>query len=164
MEDGGASALRYALGKISAFTDWLNAGDVALVVASVLIVITAYVVIPQLAVWSHGMALKAVRNYIHGLLRTYAGRFRVRGFRETTCKYSLWMAALLWAHAFLIHSAWPTWAGIGIIILSAFAVALTMSVLDTARAAPKGTSDASGSSTSPRSHSSPPSSWASSPI
>jgi hypothetical protein len=138
MGDAGASALWYVLGLISAFTDCFNAGDAALVVAGVLIVVLVYVVIPRLLVWSHGMALRTVREYVHGLLRSYAGRFRVRGFRETTCKYSLWMAALLWAHAFLILSAWPTWAGIGIIVLSALAVVLTMSVLGYSTRGPKG--------------------------
>jgi hypothetical protein len=84
------------------------------------------------------MALKAVRRYIRELLRTYTGRFRVRGFRETTCRYSLLLAFALWLHAFLILSLWPTWVGIGIIVLSAVAVALTVSVLGYRTRGPKG--------------------------
>jgi hypothetical protein len=62
----------------------------------------------------------------------------VRGFRYETCRYSLWLAVALWTHAFLVLSLWPTWVGLGIIALSALAVALTISVLAYKTRGPQG--------------------------
>src|SRR5262245_12109984 len=108
MWDQVASALWYALGFVAVVA---SAADVGLLLISFLTVFTAYVLVPRLAVWSHGKAVKGVRDYVGNLFESYAYRFTARGFRFQTCKYSLWLAFVLWLHVFLILSLWPTWVG-----------------------------------------------------
>src|SRR5262245_10241816 len=99
-----ASAFWYMLGLVAVVA---GAGDVGLLLISFLTVFTAYVLVPKLALWSHGKAVDGVRGYVGNLFESYAYRFTTRGFRFQTCKYSLWLAFALWLHVFLILSLWP---------------------------------------------------------
>jgi hypothetical protein len=139
MGDVGASALAYLLGLISAFGSQVTSADGAVVLICVVLLLLVRIALPRLARWGQGKAIGAIRGYVENLFDNYARRFTVRGFRYETCRYSLWLAFALWLHAFVILSVWPTWVGLGIIILSALAVALTMSVLGYRTRGPQGT-------------------------
>jgi hypothetical protein len=138
MGEAGASALWYVLGLISEFVSKINADDVAGTLILFVPLLMARLTLPKAATWGHGTAIKVARGYFENLFDLYAGRFVVRAFRHKTCRYSLWLASALWAHTFLILSLWPTWVGLGIIVLSALAVVLTMSVLGYRTRGPQG--------------------------
>ena len=139
MGDVGASVLRYVLALMSALVSKISPADVAAVLNLIVVLLLARLALPSAIAWGHGTAVKAARSYFEKLLRDYARRFTVRGFRFETCKYSLWLAFALWLHAFAILTLWPTWVGLGIIVLAALAVVLTMSVLGYRTRGPRGT-------------------------
>jgi hypothetical protein len=138
MGDVWASALVYVLGLLSALASRINADDVTATLILFVPLLMARLTLPKAVAWGHGTAIKVARGYFESLFENYARRFTVRGFRFETCKYSLWLASALWLHAFVILSLWPTWVGLGIIVLSALAVVLTMSVLGYRTRGPQG--------------------------
>jgi hypothetical protein len=139
MGDVGASALLYVSGLLSTLASRVNTADIAAVLAIFVILLVARLALPTLAAWAHKRAVSAANDRFESLFDLYAGRFRVRGFRHQTCRYSLWLAFALWLHVFVILTFWPTWVGLAILALSALAAALTMSVLGYKTRGPQGT-------------------------
>jgi hypothetical protein len=138
MGEVGASTLLYVWGLLSTFASQVNTADIAAILGIFVVLVTARLVLPTLATWARRRAVKAAHGQFESLFDLYAGRFRVRGFGHETCRYSLWLALALWLHAFAILSMWPSWVGFSIIVLSALAVVLTVSVLGYRTRGPKG--------------------------
>jgi hypothetical protein len=132
MGDMGAVAWT-VLGWVSA---QINSGDFSATLLLFVLSLLGRLTLASPIAWGYERGLKAARDYFKNLFDSYVYRFTVRGFRFETCRHSLWLALLLWVHTFLVLSLWPTW--VGIIVLSALAAILSMSILGYRARGPRG--------------------------